>query len=69
MESGIMLSRKGAKCFEDHGSCCARLLILEHMWWKEKTASWECSSFWDSYFHMHTIYKHFENLEANTTFE
>lgn len=39
MESGIMLSRKGAKCFEDHGSCCARLLILEHMWWKEKTAS------------------------------
>lgn len=26
MESGIMLSRKDAKCFGGHGSCCALLL-------------------------------------------
>lgn len=64
-----MLSRKGVKCFEGLGSCCARLLTLEHMLRKETTASREFSSFWDSYFHMHAIYKHFEHLEANTSFE
>lgn len=36
MESGTVVARKDAKCFEGRGTCCANLLILAHMGWKEK---------------------------------